>query len=90
MKHHHGTDTCVMSAACVGKPADHGLMCEECRAEDRAMHAPHRVQLSRKKGWKMPANTVSVARPGRWGNPYRVGPEMTAASAVAAFQALRP
>ncbi len=39
MKHHHGTDTCVMSAACVGKPADHGLMCEECRAEDRAMHA---------------------------------------------------
>lgn len=36
---------------------------------------PHRVQLSRKKGWRMPANTVSVARPGRWGNPFK-HPEM--------------
>lgn len=34
---------------------------------------PVRVQLSRRKGWKMPPNTVSVARPGRWGNPFRVG-----------------
>lgn len=34
---HHGTDTCVMREDHVGKPADHGLMCEECRAEDRAM-----------------------------------------------------
>lgn len=34
---------------------------------------PHRVQLSRKKGWRMPANTVNVARPGKWGNPYKVG-----------------
>lgn len=32
---------------------------------------PHRVQLSRAKGWKMPPNTVSVARPTRWGNPWR-------------------
>jgi hypothetical protein len=36
---HHGTDTCVMREDHVGKPADHGLMCEECRAEDRAIHA---------------------------------------------------
>lgn len=34
---------------------------------------PERVQLSRKKGWRMPANTVSVARPTQWGNPWRVG-----------------
>ena len=34
---------------------------------------PIRVQLSRKKGWKMPANTVKVCRPGKWGNPWRVG-----------------
>jgi hypothetical protein len=34
---------------------------------------PERIQLSRKKGWRMPANTVSVARPGKWGNPHRVG-----------------
>lgn len=31
---------------------------------------PIRVQLSRRKGWRMPENTVRVARPGRWGNPY--------------------
>ena len=35
--------------------------------------SPRRVQLSRAKGWKMPENTVSVARPGRWGNPFRIG-----------------
>ncbi len=35
--------------------------------------SPVRVQLSRKRGWKMPSNTVSVARPGRWGNPFRIG-----------------
>lgn len=38
--------------------------------------APQRVQLSRKKGWRMPANTISVARPGRWGNPFSVLPEL--------------
>lgn len=32
-----------------------------------------RIQLSRKKGWRMPENTVNVARPGKWGNPYVVG-----------------
>lgn len=31
---------------------------------------PIRVQLSRKKGWRMPENTVSVARPGKFGNPF--------------------
>jgi hypothetical protein len=35
-----------------------------------------RVQLSRRKGWKMPSNTVVVARPSRWGNYYRVGQPM--------------
>lgn len=34
---------------------------------------PQRVQLSRKKGWRMPENTVSVARPGRRGNPFYLG-----------------
>ena len=33
---------------------------------------PQRIQLSRKRGWRMPDNTVSVARPGHWGNPYNV------------------
>jgi len=48
--------------------------------------APGRVRLSRRKGWRMPPNTVSVARPGRWGNPVRVGPRMTAAEAVAFYR----
>jgi len=34
---------------------------------------PVRVQLSRRKGWRMPPNTVSVARPTKWGNPFVVG-----------------
>lgn len=33
-----------------------------------------RVQLSRKKGWRKPANTVVVARPSRFGNPFIVQP----------------
>lgn len=32
-----------------------------------------RIQLSRKKGWRMPPNTVRVCRPSMWGNPYKVG-----------------
>ncbi len=31
-----------------------------------------RVQLRRVRGWKLPPNTVSVARPGKWGNPFSV------------------
>lgn len=36
---------------------------------------PIRVQLRRTKGWKMPPNTVSVARGPRrkWGNPFKIG-----------------
>src|SRR5688500_2971165 len=46
---------------------------------------PIRVQLSRKKGWKLPPNTVVVARPSKWGNPFKVGPDRTAAEAVAEY-----
>jgi hypothetical protein len=31
---------------------------------------PERIQLSRKRGWRMPENTVSVARPGPFCNPF--------------------
>ncbi len=34
---------------------------------------PERVQLSRRKGWRKPENTVVVARPSKYGNPFRVG-----------------
>lgn len=33
---------------------------------------PHRIQRQRIKGWRMPANTVYVGRPSRWGNPFAV------------------
>lgn len=51
---------------------------------------PIGVQLRRTKGWRMPPNTVSVARrPGsRWGNPFRVGMwrGYSAADAVADYR----
>lgn len=33
---------------------------------------PKRIQLSRKKGFKLPANAVSVARPHKFGNPFTI------------------
>lgn len=33
---------------------------------------PERIQRKRTKGWKMPPNSVSVTRPGRHANPFRV------------------
>lgn len=33
---------------------------------------PKRIQQRRTKGWRMPLFTKSVARPSRWGNPYRI------------------
>jgi len=35
--------------------------------------SPKRIQRKRTKGWRMPENTVSVCRPGRWGNTFQVG-----------------
>jgi hypothetical protein len=34
---------------------------------------PRRVQRRRTRGWRLPANTVCVHRPTRWGNPYTIG-----------------
>jgi hypothetical protein len=54
---------------------------------------PVRFQLSRRKGWKMPPGTVNVARPGKYGNPHRVGfcpvcgVEHTREEAIAEFRA---
>ena len=47
---------------------------------------PERLQLQRRGGWRMPANTIKVDRSTRWGNPFRVGPRYSAASAVADFR----
>jgi hypothetical protein len=35
---------------------------------------PQRIQLSRTKGWRKPEGVVVVARPSRWGNPWRIVP----------------
>ena len=34
---------------------------------------PRRIQLSRRRGWRMPPNTVKVDRSTKWGNRYRPG-----------------
>ena len=34
------------------------------------MIEPQRIQRKRTKGFRLPEGTVSVCRPGRWGNPY--------------------
>ena len=46
-----------------------GITCPTCNGSGK--EPPHRVQLSRKKGWRMPPNTVKVDRTTKWGNPYQ-------------------
>lgn len=38
-------------------------------------HYPVRIQRRRAKGWRLPANSKCVTRPGRWGNPFRTAEE---------------
>lgn len=45
-----------------------------------------RHSLSRSSGWRMPPNTITVARPGPWGNPFLVGPGRTQSEALLAFR----
>lgn len=40
------------------------------------MTAPRRIQLSRRKGWRLPAGAVKVDRTTPWGNVVAVGSEM--------------
>lgn len=61
------------------------------------MTEPKRIQLSRAKGWRMPANAVKVDRSTPWGNPFKVDAcretgyrgtdEQIAARCVGAFEA---
>jgi len=56
------------------------------------MATPVRIQRRRTKGWRMPPNTVSVCRPGKWGNPHPVawcpicGVDHTQEEAVAEYR----
>lgn len=47
---------------------------------------PHRVRLSRAVGSRLPANTVSVAAPTRWANPYRPTARSVEANQIAVAQ----
>lgn len=47
---------------------------------------PTRVQLRRTKGWRKPAGTIVVARPSKWGNPFKITNERDAAEAVAEYR----
>ena len=47
---------------------------------------PARIQLRRTKGWRKPAGVIVVARPSRWGNPFRVGPDGDADTVVARYR----
>lgn len=46
---------------------------------------PRRIQVKRKKGWRMPSGAVYVGRPTRWGNPFRPGEEAAARAEVVAL-----
>lgn len=39
---------------------------------ERVEVKPIRVQRKRTKGFRLPPNTISVTRPGKWGNPFTV------------------
>jgi hypothetical protein len=48
---------------------------------------PQRLQRSRAKGSRKPANTVCIGRPGPWGNPFEVGKDGDLATCIARFEA---
>src|ERR1700722_13527765 len=49
------------------------LLMRQSKQRRKQMSRPKRIQRKRTKGWKMPANTVYVGRPSKWGNPFYVG-----------------
>ncbi len=55
----------------------------ETAARVTALTGARRIRLSRARGWKLPQNAVSVARPTQWGNPFVVGLEGSRADCVA-------
>lgn len=42
------------------------------RADRRREAPPKRIQLSRKRGWRMPENVVKMDRYTTWGNPFTI------------------
>jgi Domain of unknown function (DUF4326) len=50
------------------------------------MTGPERIQLRRSIGWRKPEGAIVVARPSRWGNPYRIGEGLSRAEAVELYR----
>ncbi len=46
---------------------------------------PIRIQRKRTKGWRMPENTLSVTRPGKWGNKWRIQDGFTIEESLAIY-----
>lgn len=47
---------------------------------------PKRIQRKRRKGWRMPPNTIYVGRPSIWGNPFKVTKYCSQVEAVERFR----
>jgi hypothetical protein len=70
------TNPCVCSAACSDAVFNFIGMDPEARriaAGIERWQPPRRIQLSRKRGWRMPPNTSKVDRTTIYGNPYQGG-----------------
>jgi hypothetical protein len=64
-------------------------MCAASLRESRGGAIPERIRLSRARGWRKPDDTVVVARPSRWGNPFTItehGGDLTREEAAALFR----
>ena len=47
---------------------------------------PARLRLRRTAGWRKPPGAVVVARPSRWGNPFRIGVDGDRLRCVALYE----
>ena len=54
-----------------------------------SMTRPKRIQQRRTPGWRKPKGAISVARPHKWGNPFKVD-ERTAEEAVRLYREWLP
>jgi hypothetical protein len=57
------------------------------KPETQKQSMPKRIQRKRTKGYRMPDGAKSVARPSRWGNPYRVEDCESRAACLEKFEA---
>jgi MT-A70/Domain of unknown function (DUF4326) len=58
--------------------ARHGRPGWDVWGNEIVTEGPKRIQLRRTSGWRLPEGAISVTRPGRWGNPFRVGDDRAA------------